>query len=99
MVEESILTDDFLRELINVGEVDLLVGLDTFNDAKTVGNVMQAVRAGLLRYFPRLRTVVVNADGGSRDGTSEAVLNTPFAKSQNSRGLSSLRTLHRITTN
>jgi hypothetical protein len=26
------------------------------------------------------------------------VLNTPFAKSQNSRGLSSLRTLHRITT-
>jgi predicted component of type VI protein secretion system len=73
LVEESILTDDFLRELINVGEVDLLVGLDTFNDAKTVGNVMQAVRAGLLRYFPRLRTVVVNADGGSRDGTQELV--------------------------
>ena len=98
MVEESILTDDFLRELINVGEVDLLVGLDTFNDAKTVGNVMQAVRAGLLRYFPRLRTVVVNADGGSRDGTQELVRAASISDMRHVSNLSSLRTLHCIST-
>jgi len=98
LVEESILTDDFLRELINVGEVDLLVGLDTFNDAKTVGNVMQAVRAGLLRYFPRLRTVVVNADGGSRDGTQELVRAASISDMRHVSNLSSLRTLHCIST-
>ena len=98
MVEESILTDDFLRELINVGEVDLLVGLATYNDAKTVGNVMQAVRAGLLRYFPRQRTVVVNADGGSRDGTQELVRDASISDMRHVSNLSSLRTLHCIST-
>ena len=33
----NFLTDDFLRQLINVGEVDILVGLPTHNNAKTVG--------------------------------------------------------------
>ena len=98
MVEESILTDDFLRELINVGEVDLLVGLATYNDAKTVGNVMQAVRAGLLRYFPRQRAAVVNADGGSRDGTQELVRAASISDMRHVSNLSSLRTLHCIST-
>jgi hypothetical protein len=52
LAEESILTDDFLRELINVGEVDILIGVPTYNDAETVGQVLQALRAGLLQYFP-----------------------------------------------
>src|SRR5207237_2828871 len=71
--EETILTDDFLRELINVGEVDILIGVPTYNDAKTVGQVVQAIRAGLLKYFPRQRAVIVNADGGWRDGSQEVV--------------------------
>ena len=37
MAEETILSDDFLRELINVGEVDILVGVHTYNDASTIG--------------------------------------------------------------
>jgi len=32
--EGSILTDDFLRELMNVGEVDILIGVPTYNDAR-----------------------------------------------------------------
>ncbi|HEX4486440.1 MAG TPA: hypothetical protein VH088_09255 [Terriglobales bacterium] len=98
MVEESILTDDFLRELINVGEVDILVGLPTYNDAKTVGNVVQAVRAGLLRYFPRARAVVVNADGGSRDGTQELVRAASISDMRHVSNLYALRTLHCIST-
>ena len=73
MAEESILTDDFLRELINVGEVDILVGVPTYNDAATVGQVVQAIRAGLLQYFPRQRAVIINADGGSKDATQDLV--------------------------
>ena len=65
MAEESILSDDLVRQLMAVGEVDILVGLHTYNHASTVAQVVQAVRAGLLNYFPRARVAILNADGGS----------------------------------
>jgi len=95
--EESILSDEFIRELINVGEVDILVGVPTHNDARTVGQVVQGVRAGLLKYFPRARSVIINADGGSRDGTRELVCAASINDSVSSN-LHALRTLHSIST-
>jgi len=74
LAEETLLTDDFLRQLINVGEVDILVGLPTHNNAKTVEPVIQAVQAGILKCFPRERAVIINADGGSQDGTPDLVV-------------------------
>jgi len=74
LAEETLLTDDFLRQLINVGEVDILVGLPTHNNAKTVEPVIQAIQAGILKCFPRERAVIINADGGSQDGTPELVI-------------------------
>jgi hypothetical protein len=50
--EENFLTDDFLRQLINVGEVDVLVGLPTHNNAKNVGSIVHTIRNGILRGFP-----------------------------------------------
>ena len=73
MAEETFLTDDFLRQLINVGEVDILVGLPTHNNAKTIGSIVSTIQSGLLRGFPRERAVIINVDGGSRDGTPELV--------------------------
>ncbi len=98
MAEESILTDDFLRELMNVGEVDILVGVPTHNDAKTVGQVVQAVRSGLLKHFPRQRAVIINADGGSRDATQELVRAASINDLQHETNFQSLRTLHSIST-
>ncbi len=97
MPEESILTDEFLRQLINVGEADVLVGVPTYNNAATVGQVVQAIRAGLLKYFPRERAVIVNADGGSRDGTSDLVRGASINDLQHSTDLNALRTLHSIS--
>jgi glucosylglycerate synthase len=96
--ETSILSDDFIRELINVGEVDLVVGVPTYNDSATVGQVVQAVRAGLLRYFPRARAVIINADGGSRDGTQELVRAASISDVNVSADVHALRTLHTIST-
>jgi glucosylglycerate synthase len=96
--EETILTDDFLRELINVGGVDILIGVPTHNDAKTVGQVVQAIRAGLLKYFPRQRAVIVNADGGSRDGTPDLVRAASISDLQHASNLYALRTLHCVST-
>src|SRR3984885_12701176 len=71
--DESFLSDDFVRQLINVGEVDILVGLPTHNNAKTIGSIVRTIQSGILRWFPRERAVIINADGGSRDGTPELV--------------------------
>jgi hypothetical protein len=95
--EESLLTDDFLRQLINVGEVDIVVGLPTHNDAKTIGPVVQAIRTGILRFFPRERAVIINADGGSRDGTPELVTGASIDDVRGAN-LYALRTLHSIST-
>ena len=98
MPETSILSDDFVRELINVGEVDILVGVPTYNDGATVGQVVQAVRAGLLQYFPRERAVIINADGGSRDGTQDLVRAASISDLSVAPDIRALRTLHSIST-
>jgi hypothetical protein len=98
LAERSVLNDDFLRQLISVGEVDLLVGLPTFNDAKTLGTVVPAIRAGLLKHFPRERAVIINVDGGSRDGTPDLVKAASITDLQRSTELYTLRTLHSIST-
>jgi glucosylglycerate synthase len=97
LADESILTDEFLRQLIDVGEADVLVGVPTYNNAATVGHVVQAIRAGLLKYFPRERAVIVNADGGSRDSTSDLVQGASINDLQHSTDLNALRTLHCIS--
>ena len=52
LAEESSLTDDFLGQLISVGEVDLLVGVPTHNNSKTIGPIVETIQAGLLTFFP-----------------------------------------------
>ncbi len=98
MAEESFLTDDFLRQLINVGEVDILVGLPTHNNAKTVGSIVQTIQSGILGGFPRERAVIINADGGSRDGTPELVTGVSIDDARPASNMYALRTLHSIST-
>ena len=98
MEDESFLTDDFLRQLINVGEVDILVGLPTHNNAKTIGPVVHTIRTGILRDFPRERAVIINADGGSRDGTPELVTGISIDDARPVSDVYALRTMHSIST-
>src|SRR5689334_5328451 len=96
--ETSILNDDFIRELMNVGEVDIVVGVPTYNDASTVGQVIQSIREGLLKYFPRERVVIINADGGSRDGTQDLIRAAAISDQSYGPDIKALRTLHSIST-
>ncbi len=98
VAEDTFLTDDFLRLLINVGEVDILVGLVTHNNARTIGSVVKTIQGGILRWFPRERAVIINADGGSRDGTPELVTDISIDDVRRGSNLNSLRTLHSIST-
>ncbi|MHB8631512.1 MAG: glycosyltransferase [Candidatus Limnocylindria bacterium] len=66
--------DDRLRDgLSRQGSADLLVGIPSYNNAGTVGHVARTVAAGLRAHFPDARSVIVNADGGSTDGTGDIV--------------------------
>jgi hypothetical protein len=94
----NFLTDDFLRQLINVGEVDILVGLPTHNNAKSVGSIVHTIRNGILRGFPRERAVIINADGGSHDGTPELITSVSIDDVRPASPVYALRTLHAIST-
>ncbi|MDI6890768.1 MAG: cell wall biosynthesis glycosyltransferase [Thermodesulfovibrionales bacterium] len=59
-----------------IKEVDILIGIPSYNNSRTIGHVVRAVQTGLAKYFPEKKSVLVNSDGGSTDGTMEVVQNT-----------------------
>ena len=64
------------EQLERIGQADIIVGIPSFNNARTIGHVVRAVQAGLAKYFPEHNAVIVNSDGGSSDGTIDVVHNT-----------------------
>jgi glucosylglycerate synthase len=96
MDDESALSDGLLRQLIAVGQVDILVGLATLNNAATIIDVVRAVHVCFTRDFPRLRTVMINSDGGSTDGTPELIRAASSSEGDVVQTSHSLRTLHRV---
>lgn len=96
MEHESTLSDALLRQLIAVGHVDILVGLPTLNNAATIVDVVRAVNTSFTRDFPRLRTVMINSDGGSTDGTPDMIRSATFSEADMVQTSHQLRTLHRV---
>lgn len=67
------------ERLRDLGSVELLVGIPSYNNADTIAHVVRAAAAGLAKYFPDRRSAIVNSDGGSTDGTAEVVAETELA--------------------
>ena len=74
MAEDILLGDDLLRQLMSVGEADLLVAIPTYNNAGTIGQTVQAIEDSYQQNFVRDRVAILNVDGGSSDQTPEIVL-------------------------
>jgi glycosyltransferase involved in cell wall biosynthesis len=72
------LTSEVEAQLARIQGTDIVVGIPSFNNARTIGHVVQAVAAGCSKYFPQSRCVLVNSDGGSKDGTPEVVAAADF---------------------
>lgn len=96
MARPSILSDELLRQLVAVGQVDILVGVPTFNNAATIASVVKTLHVGLAKHFPRERTVLISPDGGSDDGTPDLVRTAPLADAE-MQGSTTLRTTHRVS--
>ncbi len=65
---------DALRAAEAIKKADIVVGIPSYNNARTIGHVTRAACVGLAKYFPDLTGVIVNSDGGSKDGTAQAVI-------------------------
>jgi len=92
VAEPKVIPDDLLRQIIGVGQVDLLVGLPTHEHAGTIAEIIAAVRSCLSTNYPRLRTAVLHLDRASSDETPLAAAQAWEAwRAQAGKGL---RTTH-----
>lgn len=73
MEEWETLRQQLNEKIEGLGPCDILIGIPSYNDAKTIGDVVETVFSGLARYFPNAKAILVNSDGGSIDGTPERV--------------------------
>ncbi len=71
-----ILTPKAIEKVKKIKQVDLLVGIPSYNNESTIGHVLKAVRLGLTKYFPKLKSLIVNSDSGSSDNTRKIVRNS-----------------------
>jgi hypothetical protein len=93
----SILSDELLQALVAVGEVDVVVGLPTLNHSETVAIPVRAAHVAFNRELARQRTVLLNVDGGSTDGTPDIVRDASIIERETLLTSHSLRTRHRIS--
>jgi glucosylglycerate synthase len=71
---DIVLPDEARRATEFLNRADIVIGIPSYNNARTIGHVVRAAYAGLAKYFPQWNGVVINSDGGSTDGTRDAVL-------------------------
>jgi glycosyltransferase involved in cell wall biosynthesis len=86
------------QTLREIGRADLVVGIPSYNNARTIGHVVRAVMAGLAKYFSDQAAVIVNSDGGSKDGTPEVVRQAALGDYRTVLATHPLRPIHRLTT-
>jgi glycosyltransferase involved in cell wall biosynthesis len=74
--DSELLTGTVRQKIEELREVDILVGIPSYNNSRTIPHVVKAIHAGLAKYFPKAKCVLVNSDGGSIDGTPDLVSQT-----------------------
>jgi len=74
--DTGFLSSEVTDRLTEVSGTEILVGIPSYNNADTIAHVVRSVQAGLAKYFPRVKAIIVNSDGGSEDGTRDVVEST-----------------------
>jgi glycosyltransferase involved in cell wall biosynthesis len=75
MNKKLVLTPKIKEQVKKINRADILVGIPSYNNEDTIGHVIKAVRIGLTKYFPELKSVIVNSDCGSSDNTRKVIRN------------------------
>jgi hypothetical protein len=98
LADDLLLTDDFLRQLMDVGQVDLLVGVPVRDGGQMTGHTMVAIEESFRANFSRERVVIVTIEDGSADAAAKAPVSIALENGAKPSGFASLRTIHRIST-
>ena len=77
-ISGRVLREDAIEQIKKIGETDILVGVPSYRNAETIGHVIETAGAGLMRYFPNLRAVIVNSDGSPDTETRAAAAAAPI---------------------
>ena len=101
MPEDTFLADDLLRQLMSVGEVDLLVGISSHNSSNRIGQAVRTIEQSFQQHFVRQRVVIVLLDGGEKNEESVVEASPEIVEENRVRlpGITSLRTIHRVIAN
>lgn len=70
----SILRRNAQQQLKKIGEAELVIGLPTYKNPKTAGEVARVALEGVQQHYPNLRTVLINADAGHDPTTRRQVM-------------------------
>jgi glycosyltransferase involved in cell wall biosynthesis len=71
MAESDLIKPEVKEKLKEFEKADILVGIPSFNNSRTISHVANAVSVGLSKYFPDENCILVNSDGGSQDATTD----------------------------
>ncbi len=98
MVEDTFLSDDLIRQLMSVGEVDLLVGIAPHTAEISIRPAVQAIEQAFQRYFVRQRVVIVSLGDNNKegDGAVPVANGGQSDRQQKLHGITSLRTINRV---
>jgi hypothetical protein len=78
---DTVLSPDDAAVVEALGPVDALVAVTALNQSRTAPAVVDAVTAGLAQGFPERKVAALFIDGGSQDGSLEAVAGRPAGAS------------------
>jgi hypothetical protein len=76
---ETALLEDARAEIARIGACEIVVGIHSYRNAKSIGAVVNSAKQALAQYYPTRRSLLVNVDNNSSDGTAAAFLRQRIA--------------------
>jgi hypothetical protein len=80
-----------------IGAAEVVVGIPSFNNAATIGPVVEAVQQALAKFFADHPSVIINSDAGSTDGTQDRIQEIAGASDGLIRVAHPLFPVHKLT--
>jgi len=74
---ESPLDSEARARLKQIGHADIVVGIPSHRNGRTIGEVARAAADGIAAYLADQRVLLMNADGGSSDNTPRYISDAP----------------------
>ncbi len=69
----SALDEEASQRIAQTGKADIIIGIPSYNNADSIGQVIKAAELGLAKYFPRFKGIILISEGGDIERTRAAV--------------------------